>query len=174
WNGNNTAIDGCYTTEGGCSNPGIPSGGGTIMSYCHLTSAGINFSLGFGTQPGNVMRNRVSASGCLGECDGGGGGCEDNQVQLDLKTDNYPYETTWLIRNAANEIIYTGGPYSAANTVNTENFCLTDGCYTFVIYDSYGDGICCGYGQGYYQIKKGNEVLANGGQFGSSQTVTFC
>ena len=174
WNGNNTAIDGCYTTEGSCSNPGIPSGGGTIMSYCHLTSAGINFSLGFGTQPGNVMRNQVNAASCLGQCGGGGGGCEENQVQLNLKTDNYPYETTWLIRNAANEILYTGGPYSAANTVHTENFCLPDGCYSFVIYDSYGDGICCAYGQGYYQIKKGEVVLAYGGQFGSTLTVPFC
>ncbi|MBC7552468.1 MAG: hypothetical protein H7257_00665, partial [Taibaiella sp.] len=50
------AIDGCYTLEGGCSNPGYPSGGGTIMSYCHLVSTGINFSNGFGTQPGDTIR----------------------------------------------------------------------------------------------------------------------
>jgi hypothetical protein len=35
--GENSAIDGCVGTSGGCSNPGLPSpGGGTIMSYCHL------------------------------------------------------------------------------------------------------------------------------------------
>lgn len=70
WNGNNTAIDGCDPngTEGGCSVPGIPSGGGTIMSYCHLQSVGINFNLGFGTQPGNVIRNSVASSACLCEC----------------------------------------------------------------------------------------------------------
>lgn len=65
WNGNNTAIDGCDDTEGNCSVPGIPSGGGTIMSYCHLQGVGINFSLGFGPQPGNVIRNSVSNAGCL-------------------------------------------------------------------------------------------------------------
>lgn len=70
WNGNNTAIDGCDPngTEGGCAVPGIPSGGGTIMSYCHLQSVGINFNLGFGTQPGNVIRNNVASSACLCEC----------------------------------------------------------------------------------------------------------
>jgi hypothetical protein len=70
WNGNNTAIDGCAgATEGGCAIPPIPSGGGTIMSYCHLTGAGINFNLGFGPQPGNVIRNRVNATGnCLTSC----------------------------------------------------------------------------------------------------------
>lgn len=53
-----TAIDGCYTQEGSCADPGNPSSsvGGTIMSYCHLTSSGVNFSNGFGTQPGNVIR----------------------------------------------------------------------------------------------------------------------
>ncbi len=70
WNGNNTAIDGCAgAVEGSCPLPGIPAGGGTIMSYCHITNVGINFSLGFGPQPGNVIRNRVNASGnCLTAC----------------------------------------------------------------------------------------------------------
>ncbi|MFD1631211.1 M12 family metallo-peptidase [Pseudopedobacter beijingensis] len=67
WNGNNTAIDGCAgaTERGSCSLPGIPSGGGTIMSYCHRTSVGKNFNLGFGPQPGNVIRNSVANAGCL-------------------------------------------------------------------------------------------------------------
>ncbi|MBL8301068.1 MAG: proprotein convertase P-domain-containing protein [Rhodanobacteraceae bacterium] len=75
WNGNNTAIDGCSgQTEGGCALPGNPSGGGTIMSYCHLTNVGINFNRGFGSQPAAVIRNRVEGGGCLANCDGGGGG----------------------------------------------------------------------------------------------------
>ena len=75
WNGNNTAIDGCSgATEGGCALPGNPSGGGTIMSYCHLTSVGINFNRGFGTQPATTIRNRVEGGTCLGNCEGGGGG----------------------------------------------------------------------------------------------------
>lgn len=70
WNGNNTAIDGCAgSVEGNCPLPGNPAGGGTIMSYCHLTNVGINLSLGFGTQPGNVMRNEVNTTGnCLTSC----------------------------------------------------------------------------------------------------------
>lgn len=69
WNGNGTAIDGCSGfTEGGCSLPGIPPDGGTIMSYCHLQSVGINFSKGFGPQPGNVIRNRFNNASCLGTC----------------------------------------------------------------------------------------------------------
>jgi len=66
---NSTAIDGCAGfTEGGCPIPGIPSGGGTIMSYCHLQSVGINFSNGFGPQPRAVIINRVNSGACLSSC----------------------------------------------------------------------------------------------------------
>jgi hypothetical protein len=71
WNGNGTAIDGCYTTEGGCTKPGIPEDGGTIMSYCHLTSAGINFVKGFHEQPNNVILNSIAGASCLGSGTGG-------------------------------------------------------------------------------------------------------
>lgn len=74
WNGNGTAIDSCSGfTEGGCFLPGNPPGGGTIMSYCHLQSVGMNFSLGFGPQPGNVIRNGFNGASCLGTCGGPGG-----------------------------------------------------------------------------------------------------
>ncbi len=77
WNGNNTAIDGCYETTGNCARPGIPSDGGTIMSYCHLTSVGKNLSKGFGRQPGNVIRRTISNANCVDSCNDGG---SDNGV----------------------------------------------------------------------------------------------
>ncbi|MBK7941108.1 MAG: fibronectin type III domain-containing protein [Flavobacteriales bacterium] len=73
WNGNGTAIDGCGPTagytEGSCATGPLPTGGGTIMSYCHLVGGvGINFTNGFGPQPAAVIRNRVNASACLAQC----------------------------------------------------------------------------------------------------------
>ncbi len=58
------AIDNCVQTEGGCAPGPAPSNGGTIMSYCHLSSYGINFNNGFGTLPGNKIRERVTAATC--------------------------------------------------------------------------------------------------------------
>ncbi|OJJ17687.1 hypothetical protein BKI52_27890 [marine bacterium AO1-C] len=81
WNGNNTAIDGCGSCQepaivtavcsndcNNCPRPPAPTGGGTIMSYCHQNGVGINFSLGFGTQPGNVIRNSVANAACVNTC----------------------------------------------------------------------------------------------------------
>ena len=69
WNGNNTSIDGCAGyVEGSCALLGNPVGGGTIMSYCHLTSVGINFNLGFGPQPQTLLINNINTAPCLANC----------------------------------------------------------------------------------------------------------
>ncbi|MFN3874961.1 MAG: M12 family metallo-peptidase, partial [Flavobacteriales bacterium] len=74
WNGNNTAIDGCGQaagySEGSCPQGPLPpsSVGGTIMSYCHLTSSTIKFANGFGPQPRAVIVNRVNSALCLAQC----------------------------------------------------------------------------------------------------------
>jgi len=96
-------------------------------------------------------------------------------VNFEIKTDQYPSETTWKVKNSAGSILYSGGPYSGANTVYTAVWTLSDQeCYTFTIYDEYGDGICCAYGNGYYKLMDaGNVVFAQGGEFGTEETKPF-
>jgi hypothetical protein len=62
-------IDNCAPAENGPCNAGPnPNSGGTIMSYCHQTNAGIYFTNGFGTQPGNLIRSKYNAATCLSAC----------------------------------------------------------------------------------------------------------
>lgn len=62
-------IDNCQPPSGLCGTGPTPTNGGTIMSYCHLTSHGINFNNGFGPLPGDLIRNRVSNASCLTSCE---------------------------------------------------------------------------------------------------------
>lgn len=253
WNGNNTAIDGCGPAAGaneGCNAP-LPQEG-TIMSYCHLVGGvGINFNLGFGPQPGNLIRAEVNNASCLSSCgppctlsatvtgtnanngnngtatitaSGGttpytyawsnGGStatitglapgtysgtvtdntgctasgsytvqnttpCSDNELTLTIVLDNYPGETSWEVRDANNNVVTSSnGTYSgnAPGSTVTETLCIPNGCYDFIIYDSYGDGICCAYGSGSYDLVENTTgtSLASGGQFNSSETTNFC
>ena len=59
------ALDNCYAVEGACAAGPAPVNGGTIMSYCHLTSIGINFNNGFGFYPGNLIRDKVMNASCI-------------------------------------------------------------------------------------------------------------
>jgi hypothetical protein len=63
--GGNQALDNCAAPAGGCAAGPAPANGGTIMSYCHLTAGGKNFNLGFGSQPGNLIRSKVNGAACL-------------------------------------------------------------------------------------------------------------
>ncbi len=106
------AIDNCYETEGGCAPGAPPVNGGTIMSYCHTTDDGINFNNGFGTLPGNLIRNRVTNAGCLTACTGGvnapvadftinqSDNCAPSTVQLFDNSTNVPTEWQWVLEGA--------------------------------------------------------------------------
>jgi bacillolysin len=102
---------------------------------------------------------------------------ESLEYTLSLTLDNYASETTWEIRNEQNQVIFSGGPYAdgANGTVVTETFCVGNGCYTFKIIDSWGDGMCCQWGQGSYTVLDNNGIsLFTGGQFTNEASHNFC
>lgn len=99
---------------------------------------------------------------------------ETTQIHLDLLTDEWCQETTWNFKSENGTILYSGGPYITDTDDNThflENFNVpVNGCYTFEILDTEGDGICCGYGNGSYTLITGDGTLIfSGGEFDSNE-----
>jgi hypothetical protein len=97
-------------------------------------------------------------------------------ITLTINADNYPQETSWKLLNEANEIISTG---SLDNDVEfySEDICVDyTSCFTLYVYDSYGDGICCGFGEGNFQVfdSLGNTILINDGEFDNFTQEVFC
>lgn len=150
WTGG--AIDGCGPQAGyseGCNGP-IPSNGGTIMSYCHLVSAGMNFTLGFGPQPGNLIRSRVNSCITLTcNTDGGGQTCtnayEPNETQAAA--------ATLTSGTAVSAAIATSGDVdffkitTSTTTNNVFNLAGPSGVdFDLVIYNSAGTQIGSGAG----------------------------
>lgn len=100
------------------------------------------------------------------------------QVTLTLQRDIYGSETSWVLKNGAGTTLYSGGSYSNTSSlpaVLTQVFTVQTGeCYTFTISDSYGDGFCCTYGNGYYNLKTSdNVVIVSGGSFGTEEIKKF-
>ncbi|MCB0644230.1 MAG: hypothetical protein KDC44_21450, partial [Phaeodactylibacter sp.] len=160
WNGNNTAIDGCAgSTEGTCSLPGYPSQGGTLMSYCHLQSVGINFNEGFGPQPGNVIRNSVANASCTSAC--GPPSCSDgiqngNETGVDCGGPDCPACPTCSdgIQNGNETGVDCGGPDCAPCPCTGQNVTLT------IVLDNYPEETS-------WTITSGGLTYASGGTYGS-------
>jgi len=93
-------------------------------------------------------------------------------VSLALKLDGNPGETTWTLLNSDGIGLYSGGPYTQPNQFVVQTFVLTDpDCYTFIIYDSGGDGLT---GAGMYKLAyAGSTIFAQGDEFGFEQQVQF-
>ena len=110
---------------------------------------------------------------------GGGGstGCT-NDITVSIKFDNWPGDISWTIKNSSSQTVASGGNYSSGlsgQTVNVTN-ALADGSYVFEIKDSYSDGLCCNYGDGFYSVTNSTTgsviTLNNGGAF-STLTASF-
>lgn len=61
-----TGLAGTCPEDGNCAAGPIPAvWGGTVMSYCHSTSTGVDMSLGFGPLPRQLIQNYINSSNCL-------------------------------------------------------------------------------------------------------------
>lgn len=100
-------------------------------------------------------------------------------LNLYLKPDIYGSETTWQITDASQNVVASGGPYSDNFNPQAMNIpvCLPSGCYTFTLYDDYGDGMD-GNSPGQMTLtgQSGSIVYANltDPNFGYSVVYNFC
>lgn len=108
-----------------------------------------------------------------------------NDVTLTINEDAYADERDWNITDSDGNIVVQCSDYadcpggqpsgSVAAAQYVYNFTLADGCYTFNISDSYGDGQFDGTTTGNYSLKCSIIVHAeNEGDWGSEDSTDFC
>lgn len=144
------------------------SGSADLAAY-----TGSSMQLRFVASTGNTWQGDIAVDDVSLSTGGSGGGC--STVNITLTFDDYPEETSWEILDGST-VVASGGTYGSQADGSTLllNECLDAGCYDFVIYDAYGDGICCAYGNGSYLVTSGGSTLASGGSFTSSENTPFC
>jgi len=98
--------------------------------------------------------------------------CLGKILMVDILTDAYPNELSWDLINTCNQDIVLSSSTLSGSTMYTDEFtqysneyCIEDTRYTFIIKDAYGDGICCLEGNGSYQVFYDGELVAEGGEF---------
>ncbi len=148
-----------------------------------LSDGSYTFSATVSSPNGNPDENNANDNATSSFIINSGG----ETVTLDLQTDCFGSDITWELRkDSDNSLVADGGPYSdvTGGTNDIRSFCLTDGCYTFTINDSYGDGLKGSQYQGCstdgdFNMKDGNntilfEMTAPDGNFGYSENHQFC
>ena len=156
----NFTLDGSQSGTFTLSNSGTTITVNVMMSNSGCTDINaINFSSGATMNDGSCVYSE----------------CESNQdlVIVDVQTDQFGFETsiTLLDFNAQPALDISG---FTDNTLSSFNVCVPSGSvYSFTISDAYGDGICCDYGSGYYSITSCGQVVASGGSFTDSETVSI-
>ncbi|MFL3008387.1 MAG: PKD domain-containing protein, partial [Candidatus Neomarinimicrobiota bacterium] len=96
----------------------------------------------------------------------------DHLVGIDIMTDNYPGETSWELTDYySGAVVASGGPLSDANSLYNWEIYVETSAYYFTIFDSFGDGICCTYGSGYYTVYSDGYEIATSQFSGASESV---
>lgn len=97
---------------------------------------------------------------------------QTESITITVQPDSYGSEIFWALLDSNQQYIALGGEYDDVEegqlgaidiqTVEVDNAA----CYVFVMYDFGGNGICCEYGNGYYNVKTSEGVtIAAGGNF---------
>ncbi|WP_128755379.1 fibronectin type III domain-containing protein [Aquimarina sediminis] len=138
---------------------------------------GSGVQLRFNRVTGNTWRADAAIDGISVTTGTTGGNCTSGDLTLSITFDNYPQETSWTVVDAAGTTVASNN-YSTANpdgsTVTETISGLVAGDYTFTIFDSFGDGICCSYGNGSYTLSSSAGTIVSGGDFASSEATGFC
>jgi len=90
-------------------------------------------------------------------------------VLVSLQTDLYAPETSWVIVQDNN--VLEESPLYPTESYNEKLVFLEPGNYDFIIYDSFGDGICCAFGEGYFTLSNACGLDTTVYDFASSELV---
>jgi len=98
-------------------------------------------------------------------------------VTLVINADNYPQETSWVVYDELNNEIVASGQLNNGDILVTEEICVDySSCLSLRVIDSFGDGICCAYGEGNFSLLNsvGETIFANDGIFEDEAIELFC
>ena len=175
-----TSLDITYDINGGASTTypwtGNLASAGTEtvtipnVSAIPMISNTVNFSLS--NPNGSPDQNTANDNGSATFA--GLASANSGTATIDITTDDYGNEITWVLQENGSTIA-SGGPYAAGSSITapTAYATLTNGeCYSFIIYDSYGDGILS---PGSYMVKDvlGNTIASLGSNYTTEDQTNF-
>jgi hypothetical protein len=141
-----------------------------------VSSSSSSSKSGSGSGPKLTKIEKLLAEGSyLGPCDNA---CRNSNASfpapppcltlvVDLTADNFGSETSWSVTDLfTGDVIlsFPNGSVASGSVTSTDTCVDPNHCYEFLINDSFGDGICCTFGTGAYQVSfNGDTAVSNVG-----------
>ncbi|MBO73690.1 MAG: hypothetical protein CMD33_00270 [Flavobacteriales bacterium] len=122
-----------------------------------------------GVTDGNADNNAATATADLE--------ASFENLTLYFLADDWPSETSWKLVDVGSGQTLSEGDLGSGADEYSEAVCVnSDACLMLYVFDSFGDGMCCGYGQGNFQVwnSEGEIIVYNDGDFGSEAVESFC
>ena len=89
-------------------------------------------------------------------------------VTINVTTDKFGEETSWELISDSGTVLASVASMTLADTTTyppVSVFLNSDECYSFIIYDFFGDGMCCMFGDGSYSITDASgDTISSGGE----------
>lgn len=98
-------------------------------------------------------------------------------ITLVINPDNYPQETSWELYDEVAKKVVASGSLQSGMSSFSEDICVNyNSCFSIYVFDSYGDGICCNYGNGDFSVLNADGVIlvSGNGNFGDEAQEFFC
>lgn len=104
--------------------------------------------------------------------------CDNDHITVSIRTDDWPSETSWTLVDICSGLTIdhrARGFYKGIATLYEDSVCSPESetSYVFTIFDAFGDGICCTWGHGSYNVTFNGELVASGGEFEFLEATTF-
>ena len=78
---------------------------------------------------------------------------DEDRIMVQVSTDYFGSETSWTLETLSGTEVMSGTDYGSRDTRKDTQCIDSSECYVFTIRDQWGDGMCCSYGFGGYQIQ---------------------
>jgi PKD repeat protein len=97
-------------------------------------------------------------------------------LSLEVSLDYFGAENSWEMLNDEGDLVASGGPFvnGEQGMIFLETICALPDCFTFTMYDSYGDGMSFLQGSYVMYDGSGNELFSGGNEFGYEESHDFC
>ena len=87
-------------------------------------------------------------------------------LEINIVPDFFADEISWKVLQSNTQIL--------SGTSNSDQICVdTSQCIIVVVNDAGNDGICCAYGNGYFEVFLDTKKIGNGSSFGSVDSTYF-